>query len=77
MRGSIHIKVRNGGRHVEGGGSPMGNQLRGNEEMNGRQEFQAAGIQHQLQLQVEELAGVVRNLAQQVSQIKVGAGGRG
>ena len=59
-----------------GGGSPMGNQLRGNEEMNGRQEFQA-GTQHQLQLQVEELAGVVRNLAQQVSQIKVEAGGKG
>ena len=52
----------------------MGNQLGESEGVNGRQEFQAAGIQHQLQLQVAELTGVVRNLAQQVNQIKVEVG---
>ena len=55
----------------------MGNQLGEREGVNGWQEFQAAGIQHQLQLQVAELAGVVRNLAQQVNQIKVEVGGKG
>ena len=60
-----------------GGGGPMGNQLGEGEGGNGWQEFQAAGIQHQLQLQVAELVGVVRNLAQQINQIKVEVGGKG
>ena len=55
----------------------MGNQLGESEGAKGWQEFQAAGIQHQLQLQVAELAGVVRNLAQQVNQIKAEVGGKG
>ena len=66
-----------GANMSRGGGGLMGNQQGESEGVNGWKEFQAAGIQHQLQLQVAELAGVVRNLAQQVNQIKAVVGGKG
>ena len=66
-----------GANMSRGGGGLMGNQLGESEGVKGWQEFQAAGIQHQLQLQVAELAGVVRNLAQQVNQIKAEVGEKG
>ena len=77
--GSVYIEVRDWrqGQTCRGGGGSMVNQLGEIEGVKGRQEFQAAGIHPQLQLQVAELVGVVRNLAQQVNQIKVEVGGKG
>ena len=77
--GTIYVKMRDWrqGQTCQGGGSPMVNQLGESEGGKGREEFQAAGFQHQLQLQVAELVGVVRDLAQQVNQTKVEVGGVG